>query len=388
MKRMVNSICLFVLVVFFVACGKDGPGSYTYRVPLQRDDGWAVASAADEGLRTDLLESMMLMIDGTRGDNIHNILIFKNGKLVLEEYFEGYLYSNNPPGSNGAYITYDYSIDHFLASVSKTVTSAIFGAAVKEGYITDLDEKIIDIFPEYSDVLIGEKANISIRHLLTMSAGLSWDESSYSYTDPRNDVAALFNTDDPLRAILDNTFLASPGTEFLYNSGATNILGAIIENKTAMSLLSFGNQYLFDPLGVQGGLWEKMGGGLYFASGGVYLRPRELARIGHVFLNKGYWGDSQLVTEDWIEQSVSRHIATGGRTISWATHYGFQWWIKDFRSGGKTFPCYFAAGWGDQYMFVFPASDMIVVFNGGNYFSYGSISHVNLLEEYILPSLK
>lgn len=355
-------------------------------MPELADDGWSVGDADEAGLKTAILTDMMNYIRDTEGHNIHSILVFKDGKLVFEEYFEGYLYSSNPPGSDGDYILYDRETDHYLASVSKTVTSVIFGIAVKEGFITDLDEKIIDIFPEYSDILTGEKADITVRHLLTMSSGLAWDESSTPYGDPSNDVTRLFLSDDPLREILSNTLLTTPGQTFLYNSGGTNVLGAIIEKYAGMSLLDFGNIYLFDPLNVSGGVWQRMGGGLFFASGGVFLRPRELAKIGYIFINGGYWKDTQIVSKEWIEDSVTEHILTYGRTLPAAHGYGYQWWIMDFRANNKTYPCYFAAGWGDQYMFIFPGEGMIVVFNGGNYQRSGSISQFDLVEDYILPA--
>ncbi len=378
------------LVIFFVflaalsCCGGKHTDPYKYTVPELAGDGWSVGDADEAGLKTEILSDMMTYIRGTEGHNIHSILVFRDGKLVFEEYFEGYLYSGNPPGSNGDYILYDRETDHYLASVSKTVTSVLFGIAVKEGFISDLDEKIVDIFPEYGDVLTGGKENITIRHLLTMSSGLAWDESSAPYGDPSNDVTKLFLSDDPLKEILSNTLLTVPGQTFLYSSGGTNVVGAVIEKYTGMSLLDFGNSYLFDPLNVSGGAWQKMGGGLFFASGGVSLRPRELAKIGYLFINNGYWNDTQIVSEEWIDDSTTEHILTHGRTISAAHGYGYQWWTMDFHANNKTYPCFFAAGWGDQYMFIFPGQEMIVVFNGGNYLQYGSISQFDLVEDYIL----
>ncbi len=387
MKRKAGFFVLAVLAVCICSCSNDRAAPYRYRVPAEGTEGWAVAYADSEGLDHELLEDMMDLIRNTRGNNIHSVLVFRNGKLVFEEYFEGYLYSSDPPGSNGDHILYDMKTDHYLASVSKTVTSAIFGVAVKMGYITDLDEKVVDLFPEFAYLLTGGKEDITVEHLLTMTAGLSWDESSSPYGDPRNDVSSLFGS-DPLASILDNALLSVPGTQFLYNSGATNILGAIIELKTGMDLLDFANEYFFDPLEVSGGLWQRMGGGLLFASGGLFLRPRELAKIGHLYINGGYWGDRQLITAEWIDASVARHVATKGRTLPWATHYGYQWWMKDFHSGASSFPCFLAAGWGGQYMFVFPGQHLVVVTNAGNYLSSGSLNEFDLVESYILPALK
>lgn len=384
MKRALRLIIAFVVIGALSGCARHDSEQYHYSEPVPAADGWSVGDAAEYGLSTVILSDMMDHIRNTGGHNIHSILIFRQGKLVFEEYFAGYLYSSDPPGSDGDYVMYSRETDHYLASVSKTITSVIFGAAVKEGFITDLDQKIIDIFPRYSDVLTGEKADITVKHLLTMSSGLSWDESSSPYGDPSNDVTQLFLSDDPLREILSNILLTSPGETFLYNSGGTNVLGAVIEEYTGRSLLEFGNMYLFDPLDVSGGIWQRMGGGLFFASGGIFLRPRELAKIGYLFINGGYWNDKQVVSQDWIDDSTNGHILTGGRTIAAAQSYGYQWWIIDFHANNKTYPCCMAAGWGDQYMLVFPGQEMIIIFNGGNYLRSGSISPFDLVEDYIL----
>lgn len=380
---------LLLVIVFLLLSGcKDEPGSdYRYKIPESDTDGWEVASVEDEGLSQDALNDMMTYLASFTGHNIHSILIIRNNKLIFEEYFEGYLYSNSPPGSNGDFIQYDRNTDHYLASVSKSITSVIFGAAVKEGYITKVDTLLRDVLPEYQDILIDEKAGISLEHLLTMSSGLHWDEWSRSFEDPENDVVALFYEEDPIEYILSKHMINDPGEEFLYNSGGTNVLGVVIERTTGMGLLEFGNQYLFGPLNVQGGIWERMGGGYMFASGGIYLRPRELAKIGSLFLNDGYWGTEQVITADWIAASSAEYIETDD-LIPQAHAYGYQWWMMDFQANERTYNCFFAAGWGDQYMFIFPDLDMMVVVNSGNFLSYGGVSVFGLMEDFILHSLQ
>ena len=240
-----KSVVFSVLLVALTCCGGNRLTPTRTACLSLLMTGWSVGDAEEAGLNTDILSDMMNHIRDTEGHNIHSILVFKDGKLVFEEYFEGYLYSGDPPGSDGDYIMYDRETDHFLASVSKTVTSVIYGIAVKEGFITDLDEKIIDIFPQYSDVLTGDKGDITVRHMLTMSSGLAWDESSAPYGDPSNDVTKLFLSDDPLKEILSNTLLTIPGQTFLYNSGSTNVIGAVIEKHTGISLLNFREQLSF-----------------------------------------------------------------------------------------------------------------------------------------------
>lgn len=365
----------------------NGP-EYQYYIPELADEGWIVGNADELGVNSRDLSEMMDYINETSGHNIHSILIFKDSTLVFEAYFDGYLYSNNPPGSNGDFITYTRETDHYLASVSKSITSVLFGIAVKEGMVENIHDRVVDVMPEYDSILTNDKSAITLEHLLTMTAGLSWDESSSSYEDPSNDVTALFMSEDPIEYILSLPLLDQPGEEFLYNSGATNVLGAYIQKVAGMSLLDFGNQYLFDPLEIDGGLWERLPGGNFFASGGIYLRPRELAKIGYLFLNNGYWEDQQIITKDWIEASVTEHVQTYGRTLHMAHAYGYQWWMQDYTVSRTNYHSFMAAGWGDQYLIVFPEQDLMVVFNGGNFQSSGSISYFELIEAYIIPSIE
>ena len=388
MKNIKGTFLLFSLLILSSGCKKERISEYEYHIPEAAGDGWEVISSDEAGISSVTLSKMMDRINATSGHNIHNILIFKNGKLVFEEYFEGYLYSGNPPGSNGDFIQYDRETDHFLASVSKTITSVLFGVALKEGFIDNVNDKIIDIYPEYKDILTDAKAEITIKQLLTMSSGLAWDESSTSYEDPANDVRALFDSDDPLAYVLSRPLLYPPGTQFLYNSGGTNVLGAIIQKYSGKSLLDFGNEYLFNPLNIEGGIWQRLSPDYYFASGGLFLRPRELAKIGYLFLNNGYWGEKQIITSDWISESVQKHIITQGRILPLAHGYGYQWWLVDFQANGHTYNSFLAAGWGDQYLFIFPVEELMIVFNGGNYWTAGSISPFSLVANYILVALQ
>jgi len=373
-------------VLFPGSCNNDNGHGYSYEIPPKTGDGWEVCSSNEVGLDSAQLIESIDYLESRYVHQIHSIVIVKNDKLVFEKYFEGYLYSNDPPGSKGDFILYDRETDHYLASVSKSVTSVIFGAAVKAGFIAKADALLVDELPEYEDILVGEKADITLEHLLCMSSGLSWDEWSTSYEDPANDVVALFREDDPIEYILSKPLISSPGNEFHYNSGGTNVLGAVIEKETGMSLLDFANEYLFDPLNVQGGLWEKMAGGYYFASGGIYLRPRELTKIGYLFLNEGYWGNIQIITGEWISGSIAPHIQTDD-LIPRSDSYGYQWWIMDFQANDQTYRCFFAAGWGDQYMFIFPDQEMIITINSGNYDGSVNMSVFAFVENHILPGL-
>jgi len=357
-----KTILLIAFFLVFFACKKDDDNiqSYQYEIPENVSDGWETASITDNGIHEVPLVQMMDYINSGSNHRLHNILIVKNGKLVFEEYFNGFVFGNDPPGSDGEYIEFNRETDHFLASMSKSVTSVLVGIAVLKGHIGSLDDKVVDYFPEYDDILTGEKANITVKHLITMTAGLAWDENSYPYGHPQNDISQLFNSEDPIRYIFSKPLISTPGETFMYSGGATNVLGAVVAKASSMSLLDFGNNFLFNPINSEGGVWESFQSGDFFASGGIHFRARELCKIGYLFLNKGKWKSQQIISEEWITDSQKEQIPVLSDSFSHA--YGYQWWIKNFNSEGKIYKCFLAAGWGGQYMFIFPEYDMIIEF--------------------------
>jgi hypothetical protein len=374
-----------VCFLSLLSCEPVDPYDYVYSPPPALNDGLETASLAAVGMATGPIRAMMDHINGDGMHRIHDILILKNDKLVFEEYFPGYAFVWDSPGSDGAWMEYTRETDHFMASVSKTVTSVVVGCAAREGLLPDLDRTVLDCFPEYGDILTDSKADLTLRHLITMTSGLAFDETTYPYSDPRNDITAMFAAADPLRYVLDMPLTSPPGDRFFYNSGTTNVLAAAVARAAGMSFLDYANLRLFDPLNTQGGVWKAFPSGHTFASGGLFLRPRELAKIGLLFLNDGLWKGKPIVDPEWIGRSLGQHVATIGFPFAFA--YGYLWWIRDFDGNGATCRCYFAAGWGDQYLFLIPALDMIIVFNCGNYRVIARISPFDLVEEYILKAL-
>jgi len=317
---------------------------------------------------------------------IHNILIFRKNKLVFEEYFQGYALSFTAAELNGPIMQYTRETDHYLASVTKSVTSVITGVAINRGLIKDLNKKIIDYFPEYRSIMTGEKANITVEHLLTMRVGLEYDENTYPYTDPRSDTYKMIRSSDPIEYVLSKPIVTSPGTQFHYNTGSTNILAAIIEKESGMRFFDYANEYFFDAMNIQGGKWTMLGKGLPMASGGLYLRARELSKIGLLFLNNGMWQGKQYISADWIARSQYAYIASTGYLPN--TSYGYQWWIQNFTIDGTVHRCFFAAGWGGQYLFIIPDLELIVEFNCGIFTDTAKIFPIDLMEDFILKAVK
>jgi CubicO group peptidase (beta-lactamase class C family) len=331
------------------------------------------------------LEDMVNMLDTAQNHQIHNVLIFKNNKLVFEEYFEALSYSSNPPSNGGVKVAYNREMLHYLASGSKSVTSVLFGIAIKRGFIDlDTDKKIIDYFPHYSFILSGEKRDLTVKHLLTMTSGLDFDENTYPYTDRRNDVTALFYEIDPIRFVLSKSMHASPGAVFHYNSGITNVLAEMIRLQSEKNLLDFAAAYLFEPLGINEYHWEKLTREYYFASGGLSLRPRDMAKIGSLFLNNGTWQGRQIINEEWIEASTKSYVVPN---INITSGYGFQWWVESANVNGNQIDYFMSAGYGEQYMAVVPALDLIIIINGGYFKVPTTISMNQLMDGYIVYSL-
>ena len=384
------SISLIFMVSFAISCKKDSDtieNGYTYTTPVVYADGLETASLVGVGMNEGPIESMMDYLNTNSSHTIHNILIIKDNKLVFEEYFRGYKLNYSSPNLNGELVDYTRTTDHPMQSISKSVTSVIFGIAVKEGYFPDLNKKIVEFFPEYADILSGDKANVTIHHLLTMTSGIAWDESTYPIGDSRNDITQLLASSDPIKFILSKPLVSVPGTTFSYNSGSTNVIGAIIEKATGKGFLDFANQKLFDPLRSEGGAWSGYRNGQIHASGGLYFKARELCKIGLLFLNDGQWEGSQIITPDWIDKSQYKQVSSNANFFP-NSGYGYYWWLTNFTAKGVSHKCFFAAGWGDQYMFIIPTLNMIVEFNSGNYNGTSNISPFDLMNNYILKAIE
>jgi len=387
---MNNKIKLILLVLTVcVSCNKGQDISrfdYNYTIPTEFGDGIKTASLQSVGMDDAPIREMMDYINSVNRHRIHNILIFRQNKLVFEEYFQGNAIDWNVSNLDGGVIEYNRETEHYMASVSKSVTSVITGAAIQLGYLRDLNKKIIDYFPEYAGILTGQKADITIDHLLTMRCGLAFDENTYPYNNPQNDAYKMINADDPIEFVLSKPMTDTPGTKFFYNTGTTNVLARIIEKESGMSFLDFSNQYLFNALGGKDGEWLMMANGLPMASGGLSIRARELSKIGLLFLNDGIWEGKQIIPKNWITDSQQEKVNANNGFFQ-NSSYGYQWWITRFKVNGEFYKCFFAAGWGDQFMFIIPGLELIAEFNCGNYLVSPKISIINLLESYILKAI-
>ncbi|MCP4727270.1 MAG: serine hydrolase [bacterium] len=358
---------------------------YIYSIPPQLDDGWETDSLADAGMDESYFIDLMNRLRVIRNHEIHSILVVKNERLVFEEYFPGdkfklALYT----GERG----FNRNDDHTLCSATKSFTSALIGIAIDKGLIQSVQQRVFDFFPECSDLLTdaSEKSDLTLEHMLTMTSGLDYDDVTYSYYDTRNDMNRMYASPEPIRFLLSKDITTTPGNVYRYNNNNTIILGEIINKATGERLDDFSDNHLFSKIGIENFEWQLLPAGVVLASGELRLRPRDMAKFGLLFLNDGVWNDEQIISKEWIELSIKRHI-----NILYGFEddgYGYQWWMKDIKSKGETFSTYSASGWGGQRIIQIPELDMVVVSTGGNYYKTPVLTIYDIIGDYIIPSIR
>ena len=396
MRRNIRRIFAVVLVSWLVvACGGGGSGggqttsptnpvTYTYSAPIDIGDGWATASLADVNIDEQTIVNMMDRVVNGNFPGIDSVVIAKNNRLVLYWYdrsreldqFDGWI-------SNGD------RERHILHSTSKSFTSALVGIAIDQGFIASTDVRFYDLFsyPSYQN-WDPRKADMTLQDALTMRLGLEWDEWSLPYSNPENDLVALNTTYfDWAKGLLDLPMVATPGTVYVYNTAATNAIGQAVENATGMPLADFANLNLFYPMQINDAIWATTPSGLPVGGSGLFLKSRDLAKFGQLYIDNGVWQGRQLVSPEWIADSVTRHVDIS----SWASFsqgYGYQWWLGDFFHDAQPVDTWMTSGYGGQYIFAIPSLDLVVAFTGHNYENGANIDNLFvMMRQYILPAI-
>jgi len=348
-------------------------------------------SIAEGSIDSVLLKKAADEIRNGKYGEVHSMIIFKDNKIVFEEYFPGHQYKWDGPNHHGEWISWDKSMRHGVKSVSKSITSVCIGIAIDKGFIKSVDQSVFDFLPEHQHLKTGGKEKITIEHLLTMTAGLDWAEWNTSLSSEKNDIVGIwFQEKDPLSFILEKPLIKEPGTTFNYSGGNTILLGEIIRNATKMDLEQFSNEYLFKPLGIDSSEWGlRYKNGVIEAGGGLEITPRNLMKIGTLCLNKGTFNGQQIISEKWIAKcntqfSNNNNIFIPGH-FSGGHGYAYSWWLKTLNKSGKEINMYHATGWGGQELIIIPELNAVVVFTGGNYIPLTTT--FSILDKYILPAI-
>ncbi|RWB98689.1 MULTISPECIES: serine hydrolase [unclassified Mesorhizobium] len=326
--------------------------------PTEGDDGWQIADPESEGFDADLLRGIGPHFDNWDDANVHAVLIARHGKLVYERYFAG---EDKAWATPLGRVTYDASLKHDLRSISKGIVSLLVGIAVDRGWISDIDAPTLPFLPEYGDLRSPEKDSITLRHLLTMSAGLAWNEY-LPYSNPANSERQMINAPDQYRYVLEQPVARPAGVSYAYNGGLTALLGAVLKKVSGRPIDQLAHDELFMPLGIDDVEWVRYANGTPNPASGLRMRPRDLAKIGQLVLNQGIWSGRRIVSASWIEQAISPQIHGDGLFF-----YGFQWWIGRSLINRQEIKWASAVGWGGQRMYVVPSLNMLVVAMAGLY---------------------
>jgi len=385
MFRDFFKILILLFTIFFLFSCQSGTSEYTYQIPEQINDGWETASLADVGINQDYLVDLMNRLRGYKHHRVHSILIVRYAKLVFEEYFAGFTH----PTIGAKAIEYDRETFHVLSSVTKSYTSALLGIAIKKGFIQNVKQKVFDFFPELTHLNTGQKSDMTIEHMITMSSGLQWDQTTYPILDDRNDIALIQRASNPWEMYLSRPMDTVPGEAFLYSEGSINVVGEIIKRASNIRLDHFAEQFLFTPLGIDRHWWYlvRPDTGWIWASGDLRQLPRDMAKFGQLYLQKGKWNGQQIIPPEWVNLAAKKHFTFSPpfEGLQWGlVGYGYAWWIKSSEYGTGAFAAW---GWGDQFIMVLPAFDLVAVFTGGSYYQDPILSSHDIMIEYILPAL-
>jgi CubicO group peptidase (beta-lactamase class C family) len=250
---------------------------------------------------------------------------------------------------------------HPISSVTKSITSLAVGICIDKGYIPSLDVKVHEYFPEYEQVFKNNelKKEITLRHLLTQTSGFEWDEWSVHYSYSGNPLIEL--THNPVNwipLILNLPLDSLPGAKFTYNSACSDIIKLIVSKASGQSFKDFVVENIFKKMNISLYNWDTYPNNGEPAWGGISLSTRDMAKIGILVINNGVWGSNRIVSKDWIDKSIQPTVKND------SLFYGYHWWIGSQPDGNLLV---YAAGYGDQYVFIAPDKNLVIAINSKNF---------------------
>lgn len=329
--------------------GEDSPADYHYHPPPDLHDGIAVGNIQRSGLGEATANAIVgAVLDGTYKD-VHSVLLYLHGRLVLEEYFYGY----------------NAQRPHQLRSATKSVVSALAGIAVDRGRLSGVDERVLPLmrYKSYSNP-DPRKSVMTLGNFLTMSSGLACNDHSSS--SPGRETL-IDNTPDWVKATLDLPVINNPGSKGLYCSGGVAVVGRMVENAVHMYLPDFAEAHLFGPLGISrsGWRWNYNLTNRDHQYSQIYLRPRDMLKLGILYSNGGRWHGRQIISSSWVSASLAKGSRVDG------TGYGYFWWRPwlqvDTPQGPRRVTMSEAEGNGGQKIYILKQYGLIAVFTGGDY---------------------
>jgi CubicO group peptidase (beta-lactamase class C family) len=344
-------------------CAPAGEPSRETAVLQAESDGWVIGDLADAGFEPVGLERLVADIEAGAFPNTHAVLIEHDGALVFERYFSG---SDERWGDHIPSRVIGPDSIHDLRSISKSVTSALLGIALATDLESAVNRPMAEYFPEF---VLGEaQQSITLHHVLTMTAGLEWNEMDVPYTSDTNDEIRLYAAPDPALYVMSRPVEHDAGSTWYYSGGLSQVLATLISRLTDQRLDEFARTRLFEPLGITDFEWLGPTGWTPdnpAAMSGLRLRARDLAKIGSVYLHGGRWKGRQVVPAEWVERSMTRHVAEiGDWSDGGVWGYGYQWWVGALPSGERVVAGF---GNGNQRLFILPDERLVVTIFAGEY---------------------
>jgi CubicO group peptidase (beta-lactamase class C family) len=312
--------------------------------------GWHSSTPEEQGMDSSRLASMMEWIHQARL-NLHSLLIIRHGTIVSETYF-------------GSYHQNDL---HQLYSCTKSFIATLFGIALDRGDIQSISRSVMDFFPGRTFAnMDSQKQAMTLEDLLTMRSGLDWLEGDSTLRE-------MVMSPDWAKYVLDKPMVQAPGSLFNYCSGCSHVLSTVLQQATDMNLHEYAARNLFEPLGITHVQWESDPSGIPNGGWGMHLTPRDMAKLGYLYLHNGVWDGHQVVSTIWVQTATQKHTKTDG-----TLDYGYLWWVL------PSLNSYAALGLEGQTIFVDPKADLIVVTTAA---TDGHDQIFQLIEEYVLPSI-
>jgi CubicO group peptidase (beta-lactamase class C family) len=341
-KRPQHSFFLFTIFVLIltllVGCGPrtEALEAIDYS-PLPGGD-WEVSTPTEQGLDPVLVAE--LYHNAAEMETLYGLLVIKNGHLIAEGYFN------------------EGSVEQLSArqSVTKSYTSALVGIALDQGCLSSVDQKMMEFFPEFADQIDDpRKEQITIRDLLQMRAGYPDEE----LTPPYLDILFFTNNWHWLPHVVDFPLISDPGTEFNYSNLTSHILGIIVARACDTDLKSYAQEHLFTPINAQVGDWSTLADNYNFGCIEIYVTARDMAKFGLLYLNNGEYDGKQIISADWVRESLGRYSEGFRNSYGYFRDlgYGYQWWSG--RAGDRYFK--YASGHGGNYIILIDELDMIIV---------------------------
>lgn len=313
--------------------------------------GWRESTPEAQGMDSRALAAMLDAVKAKSLD-LHSLLVIRNGYIVSETYFPSFR-----PDTR-----------HELYSCTKSFISTLVGIAMDKRYIDAVSRPVADFFPGRSfENRDADKQAMTLENLLTMTSGLNWAEGDPIYRQ-------MYVSRDWVKFVMDMPMREPPGTKFNYCSGCSHVLSAIVRAKTGKNTCEFARQELFDPLGISNFAWDTDATGIPIGGWGLQITPRDMAKLGYLYLHQGRWDGRQIVSTAWVKIATQKHTGTDSQL-----GYGYQWWIYPAHGA------YTALGRGGQTIFVVPDLDLIVVTTA----ALGGHDEIfQLIDKYIVPAAR